>query len=320
VKLRSLLVHLAALVRDVLPEVRGARAEANAEFASIKRALVALQEGLGRVEARQNAAAGFRSLQESEFKVFSQWGEDGIIQALVREVPVPHRVFVEFGVENYTEANTRFLLLNCGWRGLVMDGDRAQVEQILASREHWMFDLRVAHAFVTRGNINALLREHDVTGDIGLLSIDIDGNDYWIWEAIEGVTPAIVVAEYNYRFGPTAAVTIPYRDDFSRFEAHPSWIYYGASLAALCLLAERKGYDFVGCGRAGVNAFFVRKDLRPASVPALTAEEGFVRGTFAEPYALGPERTRARAEEEMERVWKLGLPLVDVANEQDGTR
>ncbi|HEY7769683.1 hypothetical protein, partial [Longimicrobium sp.] len=308
-RLRSLLGRAARPGREWLFDNR--RVDTlRLEVAALDAKLTFMQEALGRIEARQNAAAGFRSLQESEFRVFSQWGEDGIIQALVREVPLRERAFVEFGVEDYTEANTRFLLLNYGWRGLVIEADADHVARIRQSREHWLYDLQVAHSFITRDNINGILRDAGMTGEIGLLSVDIDGNDYWVWDAIDVVQPTIVVAEYNYRFGPRATVTVPYAADFSRFEAHPSWIYYGASLGALCHLAERKGYDFVGCGRAGVNAFFVRKGHRPPSIPALSAEEGFVPGSFAEPNAMGQGPARARADEEMERIWGRGLPLI----------
>jgi hypothetical protein len=315
-RLRSLLGRVARPGREWLFESRRID-DLRRELDRLELKLTHMQEALGRIEARQNQAAGFRSLRENEFKVFSQWGEDGIIQALVREVPLGERAFVEFGVEDYTEANTRFLLLNYGWRGLVIEAGPEHVARIRQSREHWLYDLQVAHSFITRDNINGILRDAGMSGEIGLLSVDIDGNDYWVWEAIDVVHPTIVVAEYNYRFGPTATVAVPYAEDFSRFEAHPSWIYYGASLGALCHLAARKGYDFVGCGRNGVNAFFVRADRRPASVPALSPAEGYAVGSFAEPYAAGPTPTRLRPEEECDLVWKLGLPLVDVTAPQD---
>ncbi|HEX8691509.1 MAG TPA: hypothetical protein VF746_03645 [Longimicrobium sp.] len=311
--LKSYLSHRANPIRAWLAAPAARRQEA------VETHLMFIREALGRIEARQTAERAGQSLWENEFKVYSQWGEDGIIQFLVRTVPVANRVFVEFGVENYTEANTRFLLVSDGWSGLVMDGDADQIGEVKRSREYWMYNLKAVHAFVTRDNINSLLAENGLSGEIGLLSIDIDGNDYWIWEAIRVVEPTIVVVEYNYRFGPEAAVTIPYADDFNRFSAHPSRIYYGASLRALCLLAERKGYDFVGCGRNGVNAFFVRKDRRPSSLPALSAAEGYVPGTFAEPQERDGEKVRLRFEEEIELLRSLDLPLVNVER-MDGGR
>ena len=137
-----------------------------------------MQEALGRIEARQLAGALQGDLRESEFRTFSQWGEDGIIQRLIRTVPIERRLFVEFGVQDYSEANTRFLLLHDNWSGLVMDGDEANIESIRRSDLFWRHNLKAHRAFITRENIDELLRANGVEGDIGLLSIDIDGNDY----------------------------------------------------------------------------------------------------------------------------------------------
>jgi hypothetical protein len=109
---------------------------------------------------------------------------------------------------------------------------------------------------------------------VGILSIDVDGNDYWLWKAIEVIHPRIVACEFNRRFGCERAVTTPYNPVFRVSQAHPSRLYYGASLPALCLLAEEKGYDFVGCTSEGVNAFFVRQDL-PTGLPAISAKDSF---------------------------------------------
>ena len=197
-------------------------------------------------------------------------------------MPVPRRVFVEFGVQDYTEANTRFLLTNDQWSGLILDGSAEHIAAVRQSPIYWRHNLKAVQAFVTRENINDLLREHGISGEIGLLSVDIDGNDYWVWEAIDAVNPAIVVVEYNARFGPERAVTVPYDPAFVRENAHYSCIYYGASLAALVGLGRRKGYAFVGSNRAANNAFFVRRDLLPASLPERTAAEGWRPCQFRE--------------------------------------
>lgn len=214
------------------------------------------------------------TLREAEFSVFSQWGEDGILQWLLARVPMGEETFVEFGVEDYTEANTRFLLVHRNWSGLVIDGSAAHIESIRRQDIHWRHDLTAVHAFITRENINELIARR-FRGDLGVLSIDVDGNDYWIWEAIDVVNPRIVVCEYNSVFGAQRAVTVPYDPKFLRTAAHYSNLYFGASLPALCRLAERKGYIFAGCTRAGNDAFFVRKDVAE-KVAALTVEEGYV--------------------------------------------
>lgn len=253
------------------------------EVARLQKALAYLREGLGRVEGRlDRLSPSPAQLSGHEFQVYSQWGEDGILQHLVRTVPIARRVFVEFGVESYVESNTRFLLVNDQWSGLVIDGSEKNVNFIRGDDIYWRHNLKAVCSFVTRDNINQLLRENGLTGEIGILSVDIDGNDYWVWERIDVVNPAIVVVEYNARFGAERAVTVPYDPEFVRQNAHHSCIYYGASLAALVGLGRRKGYAFVGSNSAANNAFFVRRDLLPAGLPELTAAEGWRQWQFRE--------------------------------------
>jgi hypothetical protein len=202
------------------------------------------------------------NLQEAEFRVSSQWGQDGIIDWLIErsEVPTAAQTFVEFGVEDYRQSNTRFLLQNRNWRGLIIDGDPAIVKAIKSDGLAWRYDLTAGPAFIARENINELISGAGFGGEIGLLSIDIDGNDYWVWEALHTVRPIICICEYNAVFGDVHPISIPYDQQFSRTKAHPSNLYFGASLAAFCSLAAKKGYSFVGTNSAGNDAFFVRED------------------------------------------------------------
>ena len=200
------------------------------------------------------------SLRQVEFGVFSQWGEDGIIEYLVSRAAIPNETFVEFGVQDYAESNTRFLLKHRNWTGLVIDGSVGNVRRIRAHPISQMYDLRSVAAHITAENINALIRGAGIEGDIGLLSVDIDGNDYWVWKAIDVISPRVVVCEYNSVFGDEHAVTVPYDPGFDRMAAHHSKLFFGASLPALRRLAGEKGYVFVGCNTSGVNAFFVRAD------------------------------------------------------------
>jgi hypothetical protein len=279
-------------------------------MADLRSAVGKGREALGRIEKRQLQAIGSTSLSENEFRVYSQWGEDGIIQLLVRHVQSGPKTFIEFGVEDYTESNTRFLLINNNWAGLVIDASEKNVRYIRNDPIYWQHNLKAVHAFVTKDNINELLASNGMRGEVGILSIDIDGNDYWVWNAIEVITPAIVIVEYNFRFGKKRAVTIPYVEDFVRFRAHHSTIYYGASLKALCLLAKKKGYTFVGCNMAGNNAFFVRSELKPEAVKEVSAEEGFVAGQFRETRDSGGNLLYLNPEEE-ERILS-SLPLIEL--------
>jgi len=231
---------------------------------------------IGLMEARRVRSVTYDDIQDAEFRVFSQWGEDGIIQYLISHVPIDTRTFVEFGVEDYRESNTRFLLQNDYWHGLILDGGTAHLDFLSAGDLRWRHTIEARSVFLTRENINQAIREGGMHGDIGLLSVDVDGNDYWLLDAIDVVTPRILVVEYNSLFGATAAVTIPYDQAFSRNRAHWSGLFYGASLGALHHLAvEGRGYRLVGCNRAGVNAFFVRSDVA-GDLPSLSPEQAYV--------------------------------------------
>jgi hypothetical protein len=280
------------------------------EISLLKQSLHKLQEGVGRIEARQLVNKEV-TLASHEFRAFSQWGEDGIIQYLIQHVDIPREIFVEFGVQDYTESNTRFLLTNNNWAGLVIDGEKEYIDFIKNDQIYWQHNLKAVHGFITRNNINELIAENGINGEIGLLSIDIDGNDYWVWEAINIINPAIVITEYNHRFGLDKAVSIPYNEHFTREKAHYSMIYYGASLKALYLLGQRKGYVFVGCNSAGNNAFFIRKDLLPVGFKELTAEEGFVAGKFRESRDESGNLQFLEPEEELKLL--ASLPLVEVS-------
>ncbi|MDB6151271.1 MAG: hypothetical protein JWQ44_2719 [Chthoniobacter sp.] len=276
----------------------------------LQSSLRSAREALGRIELRQLAQSASTELASHEFQVYSQWGEDGIIQRLLRDVPVKRQLFVEFGVQDYTESNTRFLLVNNNWAGLVIDASAADIGFIKRDPIYWRHNLKAVEAFITRENINDLLRTNGVTGDIGLLSVDIDGIDYWVWEAIDCVSPALVIAEYNSRFGPERSVTVAYDAGFVREKAHSSSAYYGASLAALVGLGRRKGYAFVGSNSAGSNAFFVRRDLLPSSMRELSVRDGYVGLQFRE--ARDAQGKFADLSPEDEAALVNALPLVEV--------
>ena len=204
-----------------------------------------------------------KSLYEVEFRIFSQWGEDGIIEWLIQNLPIEKTTFVEFGVENYSEANTRFLLENRNWKGLIMDGNESHMNYIKQDQIYWRHELQAITAFITRENINELLKEYGYGSNLGILSIDVDGNDYWLLDAIKDVSASILICEYNPILGDRYAITVPYKPNFTRFDAHYSGLYFGASIKALIDLAKKKGYEFIGTCSNGINAFFVDSKLFP---------------------------------------------------------
>jgi hypothetical protein len=243
-----------------------------------------------------------KSLNEVEFQVFSQWGDDGIIQYLIQKVDIPNKTFIEFGVENYTESNTRFLVINNNWSGLVMDGSENNISYIKDDPVSWAHELHSWPVFITKENINELITKFLSLGyakDVGLLSIDIDGNDYWIWEAINTIEPVIVIVEYNSLYGSDNAFTTPYQPDFFRLNKDNIILHYGSSLLSLCDLAETKGYDFIGCNTAGNNAYFLRKD-KNSSFKKLSPGEGYVISKFNE--MKNPDGTRIVGKDRFEQL------------------
>jgi hypothetical protein len=215
---------------------------------------------LSRILSKQNLSnTSLNSINDVEFKVFSQWGEDGIIDWLINILPFIPKTFIEFGVENYEESNTRLLLINNNWSGIVIDGSQENIQNIKNQEIYWKYDLKAINAFINIDNINNLISHSNFGSEIGILSIDIDGNDYWIWEKIYNIKPVIVICEYNAIFGDIHEITIPYDKNFHRNEYSKSNLYFGSSINALIKLAETKGYDFIGTNSNGCNAFFVEK-------------------------------------------------------------
>jgi hypothetical protein len=240
---------------------------------------------MGQIMARLNKEKkSVDEISEMEFQVFSQWGDDGIIQYLINNIDIENKTFVEFGVENYRESNTRFLLINNKWHGLVIDGSEKNISFIKNDPIFWATHLFAKQAFIVKENINQLIQyeflDKGYDKKIGILSVDIDGNDYWIWETINVVDPTIVIVEYNATYGDTNKWTIPYIGDFVRNNYDNTRQYWGASLNAFCHLAEQKGYDFVGCNSNGNNAYFIKKEKN--RLRKLTAQEGYKRAFFRE--------------------------------------
>jgi hypothetical protein len=267
---------------------------------------------LGTLLARQNKQLShINNLADAEFKVFSQAGDDGIIQYLINKVHIQDKTFIEFGVENYIESNTRFLLKHDNWCGLIIDGSKKATDFIKSDDIYYQHELKVVTSFITAENINELISSQGISGEIGLLSIDIDGNDYWIWKAIDVVQPVIVVIEYNSVLGAERAITVPYEEDFVREQAHHSNLYFGASIQSLCTLGEEKGYAFVGSNSIGNNAYFVKKD-RLGSLKGLTAAEGYVLSRFRESRDKKGNLTHLTGSARYECI--KGLPVYNVSS------
>lgn len=252
------------------------------------------------------------SLSEVEFSVFSQFGDDGIIQWLLGNLAITNQTFIEFGVGKYRESNTRFLLMNNNWSGFIIDSSADNIELIKSENYFWRHDLQAIEAFVTTENVSYLIAKSGFKNDIGILHIDVDGCDYWLWKALEEIKASVVIMEYNSVFGFERSFTVPYRADFNRTKAHFSNLYFGASLRAFGDLATEKGYGFVGCNTAGNNAYFVRRELLNSTVQEVSLYSGFVESKFRESRDLSGNLSFLRSEERIEVL--RGMPVVNTRN------
>lgn len=217
---------------------------------------------LGKIAASKNGEMDtIENLAQAEFSVFSQFGEDGIIDWLVRKLRISNKTFIEFGVENYLESNTRFLMMNRKWRGLVIDSSQQHITSIKEKAMYWRNDLTAACAFITRENIKQIIKENGFWGPVGILSIDLDGNDYWILSELIELKPELLIVECNPIFGDLHPISTSYDPKFERFVKHFSGLCFGASIKAFQELAERHDYAFLGTCVNGINAFFCKKNM-----------------------------------------------------------
>jgi len=215
----------------------------------------------GKILSNFNRDKKFDKLSDYEFKIFSKWGEDGIIDFLVKEIPIKNKTFIEFGVEDFSESNCRFLLMNSDWSGFVIDGSKINIQKLKCSNYFWKYNLEVLCAFIDKENINELLKKSNFDSDLGILSIDIDGNDYHVLKNINYFKPRIIICEFNPIFGTDKKITIPYDPKFYRTKKHYSNLYWGVSINALIFLLNKWEYTLIGTGMLGSNAYFVKNSL-----------------------------------------------------------
>jgi hypothetical protein len=237
-------------------------------------------------------------LTARRFRLKSQNQEDGLLWALFQEVGVTSATFVELG-SGASGGNAAMLAEECGWTGLMVEGNPGSAGY--AARR--FTNVTVISEWITPETINSLLERHGYAREVDLLSLDIDGNDYWVWEALTAARPRVVVLEFNSMFGPDRAVTISYDPTFNRREHR--FCYYGASLAALTKLSARKGYRLVAVEPSGINAFFLRNDLAP-HIPACEPRRAFRMS------AGYNQRVRDKAIDIFAWAAETGRTLVDV--------
>lgn len=229
-------------------------------------------------EAYRNGAQPI-PLSDTGFRIHSQHEEDGLLLFIFALIGVKTKKCVEVCAGNGMECNTANLILNHRWLAALFDGNPENIrlaERFYTTHPDSLFwPPRIQQAWITRENVNELITAQGFSGEVDLFSLDIDGVDYWIWEALTCIDPRVVILEFNHLCGPERAVTVPYSDDFKAEFSRDGTDYAGASLAAFVALGKRKGYRLVGSNAIGTNALFVRKDIECAWLPEVTVESCF---------------------------------------------
>ena len=212
-------------------------------------------------------------LSETGFRVFSQFEEDGKLLFVFSVIGMDVKTFVEIGSDDGVNSNSANLYFNFGWNGLFIDANAKSIKRgkkFFSKYPHpWFYAPEFICEKVTRENIDEIIKNSGYSGEIGLLSIDIDGNDYWIWDALDVISPRVVIIETHNEFGMNNIV-VPYDPDYSYPGKHP--LYHGASPVAMNKIARRKGYRLVGANELGFNFIFVKNGLADELLPEVSVE------------------------------------------------
>lgn len=221
----------------------------------------------------QTAAGTPPTLAETGFRVFSQFEEDGLLLFLATTLGLTRHTFVDVGAADGINSNCANLALNHGWTGLFIDGAAENVERgrefYAKHASTWLYPPTFVQAMVRRENINEVIRNAGFEGEVDVLSVDIDGNDYWVWDAIDCISPNVVIIETHIEFG-LQPIVVPYDADYVFPGQHEQ--YHGASPVAMAKLADKKGYRLVGANRYGFNTIYVKRGLGEELVPEVSVE------------------------------------------------
>lgn len=225
------------------------------------------------------------ALSDTGYRVFSQFEEDGKLLFIFSILGMSTKTFVEIGSDDGVNSNSANLYFNFGWHGLFIDGNPKSIKRgikFFNKYPHpWFYKPKFVNAKVNRENVNQLIETGGLNGEIGLLSIDIDGNDYWVWDAITVIDPQVVIIETHNEFGMNNIV-VPYDPDYFYPGKHP--IYHGASPVAMTKLAKRKGYRLVGANELGFNFIFIKNGLADLQIPEVSVESVLTHPSVKEGY------------------------------------
>jgi hypothetical protein len=219
-------------------------------------AVVAAQAGTMAID-RMNAVTDLRQV---ELRVFSQWGEDGILWFLCNRLGIWKPTIFELGVGDFSECNGRFLAEARNASIFAVDADPRLAESQVVRRLGPRCGVFGHTAWVSTANIGHLQEmSANYIGQPDIVSIDLDGQDYWILEQMDLTGVSVVVCEYNAIFGPRSTVSVEHVEGFVRASEGFARLLYGASLQAFNFLLTGRGFRLVGTNSAGNNAFWVRE-------------------------------------------------------------
>tara|TARA_B100001057_G_scaffold388939_1_gene396545 strand:+ start:231 stop:1115 length:885 start_codon:yes stop_codon:yes gene_type:complete len=214
----------------------------------------------------------FDDIKDIGFRCYSQFDEDGIILYLLTLVGKKNNTVVEICCGDGQESMSANLVINHGFKGYLFDGSLKKIETakkfFSKHKECLLVKPTIKNEWITKENINTILSENGVEGEVDILAIDMDGIDYYVWEAIEKINPRICVFEINNFIPNNVSLTIPYSEDFDYLKQDKKLQdFRSVSPTAMNKLSERKGYTFVGNNKHGFNVFYVRNDLLNKLLP-----------------------------------------------------
>jgi hypothetical protein len=257
-----------------------------------------------------------KRLEDVDYKIFSQNGEDGILDYLLTCLKIDKPKFIEIGVGDYHESNTRFIFERTSCKGLIIDIIEDFKKKVSQNTKVWSGDLNILSKKIDSENFLPTIKEHDFKDNVDIFSIDVDGIDYWILEKIPKKFSKIIVAEFNPYFGSELSITVPNDPNFNRTNYHYSNLCFGASLKSIIELLSKKGFIFLGTNLFRNNVFFVNEDFKDQlsiDFPDIKDLSKFTNANFRESRDINNNLTLISPQKIINKI--ADCNVVDLSNE-----